>query len=84
MKKAQYIEILNLSQSVFNDSEYNFVKKCIVSKNFNKLRLFIDEKLEFLEATSTLYTNDQVLQGQIAFCSKLDDIIMDLTIENLV
>tara|TARA_R110000851_G_scaffold314588_6_gene476720 strand:- start:905 stop:1156 length:252 start_codon:yes stop_codon:yes gene_type:complete len=81
MEKKTYNEILNIARNVFEDSEYIFIKKCLDVKNYTKLRLFVDQKLDFLDALISIESYNDVLNTQLQLCNKLDSIILNVIIE---
>lgn len=76
-------EIQNLAINVYNDAEYSNFMNLFHNKNYNKLRLSIDEKLSYLEAISDLETDISIHNFQIECLNKLEDYILDVYINSL-
>lgn len=76
-------EIQNLAINVYSDAEYNKFMKLFHNKDYNKLRLSIDEKLSYLEAISDIETDVSIHSLQIECLNKLEDHILDLYINSL-
>ena len=83
MTKQVRLQIINLAQSIFNDVEFKRVILYLNHNKLNDLRLFIDEKLELLEALNT-FNGDEVILAQINFCDELENIVMNSYLETLV
>lgn len=83
MDKTVKLEILNLAQSIFDDRQFNIIITCLDVKNYNRLRLFVAEQMELLEAIFVLHPDDMVLRSQLEMCNKLEDLVMDIYIEEL-
>ena len=83
MTKQVRLQIINLAQSIFNDVEFKRVILYLNHNKLNDLRLFIDEKLELLEALNT-FNGDEVILEQINFCDELENIVMNSYLETLV
>jgi hypothetical protein len=83
MDKKVKQEIINLSQSIFEDTDYNIVMLLINTNRLNQLRLFVNEKLELMEAVAHLTIDDESLRLQIALCSKLEDIVINAFLETV-
>ena len=77
MNKEIRNQIINLSKFVFSDQEYNKAMIYLKSNNLNNLRLFIDEKYEYLDALCSLDSSDNVLGQQLIYCDELENIVMD-------
>jgi len=77
------LEILNLAQSVFDDRQFNIILTCLDMQNYNRLRLFVAEQMELLEAIFVLHSDDMVLRTQVELCNKLEDLVMDVYIGEL-
>jgi hypothetical protein len=74
------LEIINLCKFIFEDKEYRKVMHYLHTNSLNNLRLFIDEKCDFLEITSS-FSEDEVDIKQLMYCQKLESIILGLLIE---
>jgi hypothetical protein len=81
MNKKVRQEILNLSQAIFDDAEYSTIVLLLNTERLNQLRVFVNEKLEFMEALFHLQKNDEVLRTQIELCDKLENIVIDAFLE---
>ena len=77
------LQIINLAQSIFTDVEFTKVMYYLDNNKFNDLRLFVDEKLELLEALNSFESTD-VLLAQINFCDELESIVMGVYLETMV
>jgi len=75
--------IVMLATFIFNDVEFKKLMSYISLNLLNNARLFVEEKLELLEATIVLYTEDTVIKEQVNKCRKLEDIITDEYISSL-
>ena len=78
-----YNEILNYSKLIFDDKEYDYILKLLNDNKLNTLRLYIDEKIEFLNVESVLKPNDPVLDTQLSMCNRLEDLVIDCYLESL-
>tara|TARA_R110000822_G_scaffold73853_13_gene177629 strand:+ start:2896 stop:3147 length:252 start_codon:yes stop_codon:yes gene_type:complete len=81
MNKKVRQEVLNLSQSIFEDEDYNKVLLLLNTNRLNQLRLFVNEKLELMEIVFHLNKDDEVLRTQIELCDKLENIVIDAFLE---
>tara|TARA_R110000772_G_scaffold54130_1_gene123525 strand:- start:46658 stop:46915 length:258 start_codon:yes stop_codon:yes gene_type:complete len=77
-------EILNLSQSIFDDERHNKIIKLLGENQYNELRVFVADEFELLEALFTLDKENEILKAQIDFCDKLEDVILDFFVEEVV
>lgn len=73
----------NLAVNIFDDKEYTKFNNLLNSKEFNKLRLFIDEKISYLQVITELEPYTSTSQFQLTCCNKMEDIIIDLYVESL-
>lgn len=84
MKKKTITLILNLAKFIFTDKEYNKLLSYVKLNLLNSIRIFVEEKLEFLEATLVLYKNDTVIEAQLKKCRELDTVITEEYMNSLV
>ncbi|MGK2861895.1 MAG: hypothetical protein ACSLE0_08175 [Chitinophagaceae bacterium] len=86
MKKENKIIdlIINLAKFVFSEIEFNRFLSLIKLKLFNQMRIFVEEKLEYLETKLIISKNDTVLEAQLSKCRELDTVVTDLYIDSAV
>ena len=77
MNKEVRLEVLNLSKSIFSDREFNAIAYYLQEERYNRLRLFIAEQMELLEAVFVLDPDDEVIATQIRMCNKLEDLVIN-------
>jgi hypothetical protein len=75
MTEKEHDEILNISRTVFYESEYIYIKTCLKKKSYNNLKLFASQKIDFLDAIIKLEGYNDVTNSQINLCHRLDEII---------
>ena len=85
MKKENNIMnlIINLAKFIFSEVEFNKFISYIKLKLFNSMRMFVEEKLEYLETKYILDRENAVIEAQIDKCRRLDAVVTDLYIDNL-
>ena len=83
MNKETLKNMHNLAVNIFDDKEYAKFNKLLNNKKFNKLRLYIDEKISFLQVITKLEPYTSSSQFQLTCCNKMEDIIIDLYVESL-
>ena len=68
----------------FDDEEYNYFKKCIDSKNYNRARLFLERQIDSLELTLNLddIQERDVLMKQLEHSYILETEVLNLFHEN--
>lgn len=76
-------ELINLALNIFDDYEYNNFIKFLNNKNFNKIRLMVDEKISYLQVISELEAYSSVTDVQLTCANKLEDHIIDLYVSTL-
>ena len=76
-------EILNLSKFIFNDKEFTRVEFLLKQKELNLLRLLVSEKLELLYIIQDSVETDDVLNLQIQYCNRLEDVVLDYYLEHV-
>ena len=84
MNKKVMTLIISLCTFIFTDIEFNKLITYLRTKLYNSARLYVEEKLELLEATLILFMEDSIIEEQIKKCRRLDDIVTDIYINNLV
>ena len=86
MKKENTIitMIINLSKFIFSEIEFNKFISYIKLNLLAQMRLFVEEKLEYLETRLILYREDAVLEAQLHKCRKLDAAVTELYMDSLV
>lgn len=77
MNKEIRLEVLNLSKSIFSDREFNAIAYYLQEKRYNRLRLFIAEQMELLEALFVFDPDDEVVATQVRMCNKLEDLVIN-------
>ena len=75
--------VLNLASFIFDDVEFKRLISYINLELFNNARLYVEEKLEYLETTLVLYLEEGVTQSKIQKCRKLDDLLTEEYINSL-
>jgi hypothetical protein len=84
MKKKVINVIKTLAAFIFNDVEFKKLMSYISLNLLNNARLYIEEKLDLLEASIVLNKEDIVIKLQVEKCRKLEDIITDQYISSLI
>lgn len=84
-KKNNVINIIiNLAKAIMSEADYNKFISYLKMKLYGRLRLFVEEVLEMLQAKAILYKNDPILEAQIIKCRRLDVLVTDLYVDKLV
>lgn len=85
MKNKKIINIIiNMAKFIFTQIEFSKFLSFLKLKMYNRLRIFVEEKLEFLETEFILYTNNLVIESQIKECKKLDFMVTEMYLNDLV
>lgn len=84
-KKNDIITMLiNLAKFVFSEVDFNRFISYIKLKLYTNMRLFVEQRLEYLETKYVLQRENAVLEAQIDKCRRLDAAVTDLCIDSLV
>lgn len=83
MNKQIRYQIINLAQTIFDDSEFSIVMNLLNMNQLNKLRMYVAEKIDLLEAIYELDNDNEVLFAQINFCDELENIVMETYLETV-
>lgn len=84
MTKKIRIQILNLAQSIFDDSEYNKILGYLNQNKLVALRYYIEEKTELLSILSEMDNTDASLKVQLNLCNQLEDCVVDAYLVQLI
>lgn len=81
MNKEIRLQITNLLKFVFEDEDYQKAMYYLHNKQYNNLRLLVDERYELLDITSHLDPDSEVIKAQVIQCDVLEDLVMDAYLE---